>query len=933
MSRLIVKNLPNGIKEERLRTLFSTKGEITDCTLKFTKDGRFRKFAFIGYSKDEEAKNAMNSLNKTFIDTSRIQVEYAKDFGDQNKPRSWSKYSKDSSAFQTRSTVVKTEEKSDKASKSEKKKTAKDKALEDMMGELKDDPKFEEFLDAHMKGGKKQIWNNDEIVTTTTKKTESDSSDDEKNSDSGVEGTEMEVDKTDEDSPKKMSDLDYLKSKMADKDLLSDSDDSDKEDDSGSDTSDKEGDSDSDTSDSDDEEDTSDRSDSEDKDDKSKSEEKDDKSDSDDDEFLTLKTEEVTANEDKEPVKQKYVIKLRGFTGYVDEKMIREFFQPLQPIGVRIPKNAKKKPIGVAFIDFGTEKEWDEAMRKNKLFIGGKRILLKKMKEDTVEDVTENQAPSVDLEKQRQETAESEAAIADTGRLFVRNLPYICKDDDIEALFSKFGPLTETHLPIDTLTKKLKGFAFITYMMPEHAVRAFTFLDGTSFMGRMLHILPAKSKEDEENVASEGSSFKTQKQAKQKAMAGSSHNWNTLFMGANAVANVMAQKYGTEKSQILDAEISGSLGVRMALGETQIVSETRDFLIDNGVVLDSFSQADGPRSKTVILVKNLPSGTKSEELQHVFSKHGTLGRVILPPSGITAIVEFLEPTEAKLAYKKLAYTKFQHVPLYLEWAPTEALKPLNQVKEEKTADKKDEGHSQKSEDEEEEEELAEPGSTLFVKNVNFDTTDDDFKQKFEKCGKIKAAYIAKKKDMKNPGKFLSMGYGFVEYMKKQSAEKAMKTLQHTDLDGHQLELKISNKATIQPGVEKKKKQSKKEIKTSKILVRNVPFEATRREIYELFKVFGELKSVRLPKKLSGTGTHRGFGFVDFLTRQDAKRAFAALCHSTHLYGRRLVLEWAESAEDLDELRKKTAEHYHEDVPRKKMKKSSIMEQLESSELQ
>ena len=59
----------------------------------------------------------------------------------------------------------------------------------------------------------------------------------------------------------------------------------------------------------------------------------------------------------------------------------------------------------------------------------------------------------------------------------------------------------------------------------------------------------------------------------------------------------------------------------------------------------------------MILVKNLPSGTKSAELQQLFSNHGTVGRVILPPSGITAIVEFLEPTEAKLAYKKLAYTK------------------------------------------------------------------------------------------------------------------------------------------------------------------------------------------------------------------------------------------------------------------------------------
>jgi len=29
--------------------------------------------------------------------------------------------------------------------------------------------------------------------------------------------------------------------------------------------------------------------------------------------------------------------------------------------------------------------------------------------------------------------------------------------------------------------------------------------------------------------------------------------------------------------------------VRMALGETQIVAEIRQFLLDNGVVLDSFS--------------------------------------------------------------------------------------------------------------------------------------------------------------------------------------------------------------------------------------------------------------------------------------------------------------------------------------------------------
>lgn len=46
-------------------------------------------------------------------------------------------------------------------------------------------------------------------------------------------------------------------------------------------------------------------------------------------------------------------------------------------------------------------------------------------------------------------------------------------------------------------------------------------------------------------------------------------------------------------------------------------------------------QAPNKRSKTIILVKNLPAGTKVEEINELFAKHGELGRVILPPSGIT----------------------------------------------------------------------------------------------------------------------------------------------------------------------------------------------------------------------------------------------------------------------------------------------------------
>ena len=34
-------------------------------------------------------------------------------------------------------------------------------------------------------------------------------------------------------------------------------------------------------------------------------------------------------------------------------------------------------------------------------------------------------------------------------------------------------------------------------------------------------------------------------------------------------------------------------------------------------------------------------------------------------------MEFLEPSEAKTAFTKLAYSKFKHLPLYLEWAPSD----------------------------------------------------------------------------------------------------------------------------------------------------------------------------------------------------------------------------------------------------------------------
>lgn len=50
-----------------------------------------------------------------------------------------------------------------------------------------------------------------------------------------------------------------------------------------------------------------------------------------------------------------------------------------------------------------------------------------------------------------------------------------------------------------------------------------------------------------------------------------------------------------------------------------------------------------------------------------------------------------------------------------------------------------------------------------------------------------------KKDPKNAGNKLSMGYGFVRYKLKSDAERALKELQNASLDGKTLELKRSER--------------------------------------------------------------------------------------------------------------------------------------------
>ena len=178
MSRIIVKNLPKKFNEERFKEIFSKNGHVTDCKLLHTKDGKFRRFGFVGFKTPQEAEEAQKHFHNSFIDTCKVIVEIAKDLGDPNLERPWSKYSEKSSAYQKlykerqerkerlqklQRGVEDTDENKNTARKG---KTATE--YSNIEKELEEDEGFMEFVQAHENRGVKKHWDNDASGSTKT---------------------------------------------------------------------------------------------------------------------------------------------------------------------------------------------------------------------------------------------------------------------------------------------------------------------------------------------------------------------------------------------------------------------------------------------------------------------------------------------------------------------------------------------------------------------------------------------------------------------------------------------------------------------------------------------------------------------------------------------------------------------------------------------
>lgn len=515
-----------------------------------------------------------------------------------------------------------------------------------------------------------------------------------------------------------------------------------------------------------------------------------------------------------------------------------------------------------------------------------------------------------------------ESLILQTHRLFLRNLSFHTTSTSLREYLEPYGSISEIHIPMSKTTQQPLGTAFVKFENGQDAVKVWKEVDGRTVMGRLIHVLPGRGKPGEVVVigstgsgvagtetvvegegagagghANEGGLFgkvlgkedgknvKSEVDKRRKEESNRGLNWATLYMNSDAVASSVANRMGIKKADILNSESllpeesnEGEDGrgkevnsaVKLALAETSVINETKKYFEKHGVVLTRLEgtadvqggkRVSTPRSKTTLLVKNIPYGTTLDVLRALFEPFGTLKRTLMPPAGTLAVVEYEQADDAFKAFKGVSYKRLGNAVIYLEKAPEGLMRDVDDMEVEddtpasggkeadevlkrvaaasNTAENKEDGNTGET--------TNEAGSTLYVKNLSFNTTTERLESVFSSLPSFVFARVSTKPDPKNAGARLSMGFGFLGFKTRDAATKALKGLKGYKLDGHELEVKFAQRDREGEELDAKKGGNAgegKKGKTTKMIVKNVPFEASKKDIRDLFRCVSKLRCER-----------------------------------------------------------------------------------------
>lgn len=168
---------------------------------------------------------------------------------------------------------------------------------------------------------------------------------------------------------------------------------------------------------------------------------------------------------------------------------LEEIFSEIGPVKqcFVVREKGTEKCRGFGFVTFSMEEDAQRALKEIKEY-DGKRLSLsvakKKIREKKkAADKGGASSPSQD----KQEAKGLTTRISKQARLVVRNLSFMCTEDDLKEAFQKFGTVVETNIPLKPDGKK-RGFAFVQFKNMSGATKALQALNLKEIKGRQVAV-------------------------------------------------------------------------------------------------------------------------------------------------------------------------------------------------------------------------------------------------------------------------------------------------------------------------------------------------------------------------------------------------------------------------------------------------------------
>ncbi|KAF3688901.1 RNA-binding protein 28 RNA-binding motif protein 28 [Channa argus] len=334
---------------------------------------------------------------------------------------------------------------------------------------------------------------------------------------------------------------------------------------------------------------------------------------------------------------------------------LEEIFSEIGPVKqcFVVREKGTEKCRGFGYVTYSMEDDAQRALKEIKDYDGQKLFLTvakKKIRDKKKTAPTDSASAPKKCEQQHKGFRKKQLK----ARLIIRNLSFKCSEDDLKAVFTKFGTVLEAKIPLKP-DGKMRGFAFVMLKNVSQAARALNAMNLKEIKGRQVAVDWAVPKD--KFVATRQSSSAGNKNVQLETSKQSDTESDTEDENEEKKQAAPAKKKGISKAAVQQVEESQSDDD----DDTEEQDEDEDDSIDddgdddddkssldsNDDQDDSLDEEDGSAQKKTskkllpsdvkegrtVFIRNLSFDTEEEGLEEVLLQYGELNyiKVVVHP--------------------------------------------------------------------------------------------------------------------------------------------------------------------------------------------------------------------------------------------------------------------------------------------------------------